>query len=97
MTKIKRWMIDMIAKKYIVSIIGKIFSNIKGYKSQVCFILIVVIKFCLYMNFIPADFIGIANEIITALYGAVGISVGDKIRRYWEASNKAISETIENK
>lgn len=97
MGKIKSFVINLIAKKYVLGIVAGLFSKIKGYKSQIGIGLIVILKFCLYMSFIPSEFIPIVNEVIIAIYGASAISIGDKARRYWESLSKATSEVIVNK
>lgn len=97
MTKIKEWVINILIKAKIGEWIAKLFSKIKGGKTEIGIFLVLAIKFCIYSGIIPAEFIGIAEEIIKAIYGVITVSFGDKIRRFWEASEKSINETIEGK
>lgn len=95
--KIEGWLITFLIKAKVGKYIGGIFSKLTGWKSWITFALIVIIKFCIYSGYIPSQFVDLANEIIVALYGALTVSVGDKFKRYVEAGQKALNETIEKK
>jgi len=95
--KVEGWILNMLLKAKIGGIIGKLFSKMTGWKSVITLILIIAIKVVIYLGVVPASYLGIANEIVTALYGALTISLGDKFKRYYEAVTKAMDDVIEKK
>lgn len=94
MNWIKEKVIGILVKKYVAGWIASGFDKLKGYKTQVGAVLIVVIIAAKHLNFIPVDFIPVADQILTMLYGATGVSAGDKLRRYWEQAKAIGDEAI---
>lgn len=95
MKLIESWIIKILIKAKIGEWIGKLFSKLTGWKTYIALILLITLKFALYAGFIPEGYIDIIQEIITALYGVLGVSFGDKIKRYWEAIKKTGDDIIE--
>jgi hypothetical protein len=96
MSKIKGWIVGILVKKYVAGWLGSLMSMAKGYKTQVGTILIIGITICKHLAIIPPEFSGVADQILTMLYGATGISAGDKVRRYWEVAKSAGDEVLVN-
>ncbi len=94
MKKIEVLIIKILLKLRIGKIIAKAFKGVEGYKTYIALILVALLKFFLYSGFIPEIYKDIVNEIINALWGAIAISFGDKIKRYWEAIKKTGDEII---
>lgn len=94
MKKIESWLITLLLKAKIGEWIAKIFSKLTGWKTYIALVLIIVIKFCIYSGIISVIYVDLANEIVNALYGVATISIGDKIKRYWEAIKKTGDDVI---
>ena len=94
MSKIKGWIVDLLVKKYVVGFVAGLFGKIKGYKTQIGAASIVAIIAAKNLGFIPPEFQNIADEVLKVIYGATGISAGDKIRRYWEDAKKIGDEVV---
>ena len=88
--------IGLFLKKYIAGAVGWLFDRVKGYKTQVGTVLIVAITAGKHFGFIPAEFQALADQVLQVIYGATGISAGDKLRRYWEEA-KAVGDEVINK
>ena len=85
MNKIKNWVIKNFAMKFV----AKMFNKLEGKKTYVSVGLLFAIKFALSAGYIPADFIGLAEEIIVFLSGFATVSFGDKVKRNWNAAKEA--------
>ena len=96
MGKIKGWIVGILVKKYLAGAVGWLMSTAKGYKTQVGTVLIVAITVAKHLAVIPPEYSGIADQILTLLYGATGVSAGDKVRRYWEVAKTAGDEVLVN-
>lgn len=97
MKKIESWIITFLLKAKIGKWIGQIFSKLTGWKSYITLLLIAIIKFAIYLGYIPDEFKELANEIIISLYGALTIAVGDKFKRYWEAIKRVTDEVVDKR
>jgi len=95
-SKIKGWIVGILVKKYVAGLIGSLMSMLKGYKTQVGTVLIIGITICKHLAIIPPEYSGIADQVLTMLYGATGVSAGDKVRRYWEVAKSAGDEVLVN-
>jgi hypothetical protein len=94
MNWIKEKIIGILVKKYVAGWIASLFAKAKGYKTQIGTVLIVGIIVAKNFGIIPAEFMDIADQILTMLYGATGISAGEKLRRFWEQAKAAGDEAI---
>lgn len=96
MNWIKEKVIGILVKKYVAGWIAAAFAKLKGYKTQVGTVLIIAIIAAKHIGFIPVEFHAAADEVLAMLYGATGLSAGDKLRRYWEQA-KAIGDEAVSK
>jgi len=94
MEKIKMFFINLLFKAQIGKIIGKLFTKIDGYKTQIGIILVIILKLAIGGGYIPAEYIPIVDEIINGIYGAITISFGDKIKKYWAVIRNVGDEVI---
>jgi hypothetical protein len=97
MKKIESWIIEVLLKAKIGEIIGRLFSKLTGWKTYITLILLITLKFAIYVGFIPTIYMDIANEAVNALYGALTLSIGDKFKRYWEAIKKTGDDVVDKK
>lgn len=96
MSWIKEKLIRIVVNKYVCGWIAAIFAKLKGYKTQVGAVLIVAIIAGKHFGVIPTEFIPAADQILDILYGATGISAGDKLRRIW-SEVKAVGDEVVSK
>lgn len=96
MNWIKEKIIKILINKYVLGWLGSLMAMLKGYKTQVGSVLIIALTICKHLAIIPPEYSGIADQILTMLYGATGLSAGDKIRRYWEVAKSAGDEVLVN-
>lgn len=94
MNWLKEKIIGILVKKYVAGWIASLFNMVKGYKTQVGTALIIILTLVKHFVVIPAEYAPIIEQILTMLYGATGISAGDKLRRYWEQAKAAGDEVI---
>ena len=94
MEKIKGWVINIIFKAYMGKIVAFIFEKIKGSKTQMTSALIFLILMAKNMGYIPEGFQGIAEQVLSILYGIGGVSLGDKIRRWYVAFKRTADEMV---
>lgn len=94
MKKVEIWLIKALLKARVGKLIAKLFEKAEGWKTYIALVLLIVIKFLVYSEIIPAAWVDLANEICVALYGVITVSFGDKIKRYWEAIKKTGDEVI---
>jgi len=92
--KIESWVITALLKAKVGNVIAKFFAKAEGIKTYIALVLLIIIKLAIYLNFIPAIWLDLANEVSVALYGVITISFGDKIKRYWEAIKKTGDDII---
>jgi len=92
--KLEMKLIEILIKAKIGEWIAKLFSKLKGNKTEIALVLFVIIKFCIYSSIIPSQFIPVANKVAESLYPIIAISFGDKVRRYWESLKKVGDEII---
>jgi len=92
--KIESKLIEMLIKAKIGEWIAKLFYKLKGNKTEIAIILVAIIKFCIYSNIIPSQFVPIANKVVESLYPIMTITFGDKVRRYWESIKKVGDDII---
>ena len=94
MNKVKMWLISMLFKLQVGKWIAILFDKMKGWKTIIATICIVLIKMAIAMGYIPAEYKGLADEILNTLYGVGVVSFGDKVRRWWNALKVVADETI---
>ena len=94
MNWMKDKVIGILVKKYVGGWIASGFDKLKGYKTQVGLVAIVAIIAAKHIGYIPAEFLPVADQVLTMLYGATGISAGDKLRRYWTQAKSIGDEVI---
>lgn len=85
MNKIKMFVINLLFKAQIGKWVGKLFAKMDGYKTQVGIVLVIGLKLAIAGGFIPAEYVPIVEEILNGIYGAITISFGDKVKKYWKA------------
>ena len=94
MNWIKEKVLGIIINKYVAGWIGGLFGKIKGYKTQVGAVLIVAIIVAKHLGWIPTEFLPVADQVLNIIYGATGISAGDKLRRIWSQAKEIGDEAI---
>lgn len=83
MSKIKKFFVNLLFKAKIGTYVGKLFSKLDGYKTQIGIVVIIILEVCTYAGLIPQEFKDIVDQILVAIYGAITISVGDKFKKWW--------------
>lgn len=94
MSKIKTLIIKLLFKAQLGKWVAKLMESLKGYKTQVGIVIIVIIKLAIKLGYIPVDYIPLAEEVLTGIYGAITVSFGDKVRRWWRAVKETGEEVI---
>jgi len=81
---------------FIAGRIAKLFSGIKGYKTQVGMAIVIVLTGVKYFAPIPVEYLPYIDQIIDMAIGGTGLALGDKIRRNYEIG-KVMAEEVMNK
>ncbi len=81
---------------FIAGKIAKVFSGIKGYKTQIGTAIVLVLTGVKYFAPIPVEYLPYIDQIIDMAIGGTGLAMGDKIRRNYEIG-KVMAEEVMNK
>jgi hypothetical protein len=81
---------------FIAGRIAKLFSGIKGYKTQVGMAVVVILTGVKYFAPVPVEYLPYIDQIIDMAVGGTGLALGDKIRRNYEIG-KVMAEEVMNK
>lgn len=81
---------------FIAGKIAKLFSGLKGYKTQIGTAAVILLTAAKYFAPIPVEYLPYIDHIIDMAIGGTGLALGDKIRRYYEIG-KVMAEEVLNK
>ena len=88
METIKNKVIEFLLKEYVLGYVVQFYSMMKGYKTQICVALWVVVFIIKYAGFLEA---GLADQVLRGLQVAGGFSFAQKLQRYLP-----IMESVQN-
>jgi len=80
---------------FIAGKIAKLFSGIKGYKTQIGMGVVIILTGVKYFAPVPVEYLPYIDQIIDMAIGGTGLAIGDKIRRNYEIGKVMAEEVLD--
>jgi hypothetical protein len=88
--EMKKWLFET----FVAGKVAKMFSGLKGYKTQVGLVAVIGLTAAKYFAPIPVEYLPYIDRLMDIIVGATGVSLGDKIRRNYEIGKVMAEEAM---
>jgi hypothetical protein len=86
----KQWIFNT----FVAGKVAKLFSGVKGYKTQIGLAVTIALTAVKYFAPIPVEYLPYIDQIIDMAIGGTGLALGDKIRRNYEIGKVMVEEVL---